>query len=537
MDIREIIRRYRDGQTIRFIASTMGYDRKTVRKYISALRAKGKLDSETMVDNKDLAEMLKDDGTQHGRPSEKQGLLEPYLEELKDLIDKPSGMKPKTAFKVLCGRHDLFGKVSYTSPQDPSDFKRFVRSNELVLNVKEITCRIETDPGDVMQVDYFKAGLLYDPVGGRMRTIYGFIATLSYSRHKHIEFVFRQDQQSFVMSHVRAFSYFRGVPKRIILDNLKAGVIKPDLYDPQFNRAYREMAEHYNTFLDPARVRSPKDKGKVERDVQTAREKFKELKALYPTITPAELNKRTQDWLRDGYGMTKHGTTHRMPYPVFHEEEQPKLIPLPRDEFEPAFAAPTSHLLYDAACRKRHWKEATVHPDCYIQVKKKSYSVPFQYVGKKVWVKVSNNIVHIYHNDQLIKEHTVLTKGYRKTDLLDFPDNLAAAANKGLPRYLQDQAGKIGPEFQSLIQSVLTPHAFLNLRRAQGIVSVAKSYPPELVEQVAATLVAQPVPFTPKYFKASMEKLALLEYQSQEIPLSEETKAFVRDPEYFNHTS
>ncbi len=181
MDIREIVRRYKDGQTIRSIASTMGYDRKTVRKYISALRAKGILDSDTMVDTKDLAEMFKDDASQHGRPSEKQGLLEPYLEELKGLIDKPSGMKPKTAFKVLCGRHDLIGKVSYTS------FKRFVRSNQVVLNVREITCRIETDPGEEMQVDYFKAGMLYDPIEGRMKTVYGFIATLSFSRHKFVE--------------------------------------------------------------------------------------------------------------------------------------------------------------------------------------------------------------------------------------------------------------------------------------------------------------------------------------------------------------
>ncbi len=376
MDIREIIRRYRAGQTIRSIASTMGYDRKTVRKYINQLRAKGILDSETMIENKELADMLSEDATQHGRPSEKQSLLEPYLEELKRLIDKPSDMKPKTAFKVLCGRHDLIGKVSYTS------FKRFVRSNQVVLNVKEITCRIETDPGEEMQVDYFKAGMLYDPIEGRMRTVYGFIATLSYSRHKFVEFVFRQDQQSFVSSHVKAFNYFGGAPKRIVLDNLKAGVIKPDLYDPKFNRGFQEMAEHYNTFLDPARVRSPKDKGKVERDVQTVREKFKEITALHPTITLAELNQKTAEWLRNDYGMTKHGTTHQMPYRVFQEEEQPKLIPLPRDTFEAAFAALTSHFLYDAACRKRHWKEATVHPDCYIQVKKKSYSVPYQYAGK-----------------------------------------------------------------------------------------------------------------------------------------------------------
>ena len=281
MDIREIIRRYRAGQTIRSIASTMEYDRKTVRKYINQLRAKGMLDSETMVEYKELARMLGENVAQHGRPSEKQSLLEPYLAELKELIEKPSGMKPETAFKVLCQRHDLIGKVSYTS------FKRFVRSKKLALNVKEITCRIQTEPGDVMQVDYFKAGLLYDPAEGRMRAIYGFIATLSYSRHKFIEFVFRQDEQSFVMSHVRAFNYFGSVPRRIILDNLKSGVIKPDLYDPRFNRAYSEMAEHYSTFLDSARVRSPRDKGKVERDVQTVREKFMELTALYPSLPPS----------------------------------------------------------------------------------------------------------------------------------------------------------------------------------------------------------------------------------------------------------
>lgn len=515
MDIREIVRRYKAGQTIRTISETLGYDRKTVRKYIRHLQEKGiSLRDDTPIDKEEIVVVLREIAVETERPSDKQALLKPYLEELKELIDKPSDMKPKTAFKVLCGRHDLTGKVSYTS------FKRFVRSNHLVLNVKEITCRIETETGDELQVDYFKAGMLYDPVEGRMRTVYGFIATLSYSRHKFMEFVFRQDQQSFVSSHVRAFSYFGGVPKRIVLDNLKAGVIKPDLYDPKFNRAFQEMAEHYNTFLDPARVARPKDKGKVERDVQTGREKFKELTALHPTITLAELNQRIQNWLREDYGMTKHGTTHQMPYKVFQEEEQPKLIPLPREQFEPAF-----------------WKEATVHPDCYIQVNKKSYSVPYQYAGKKVWVKVSNNIVHVFYNDQLIKEHMVLTKGYRKTDKLDFPDNLAASVDKGLPLYLQTEAGKIGLQFQSLVRSVLTPHAFINLRRAQGIVSIAKSYPAELVEHVAATLATQPVAFTPKYFKASIEKLVELEYQSQEIPLSDETKTFVRDPEYFNHTS
>ena len=93
-------------------------------------------------------------------------------------------------------------------------------------------------------------------------TVYAFIATLSHSRHKFVDFVYKQDQQSFVASHVKMFNYFDGVPKRLVIDNLKNGVLKADLYDPRLNPTYRELAEHYRCFIDPARVSRPKDKGK-----------------------------------------------------------------------------------------------------------------------------------------------------------------------------------------------------------------------------------------------------------------------------------
>ncbi len=397
-----------------------------------------------------------------------------------------------------------------------------------MLNLKDITCRFEVEPGEQMQIDYFKAGTLYDQFEQRKRTLYAFIATLSFSRHKFVEFVFRQDSKSFVNSHVKAFDFIGGVPKTIVLDNLKDGVIKPDLYDPHFNHAYRELAEHYGTFLDPARVRSPKDKGKVERDVQTAREKFKELIAIYPTITLLELNTRTLDWLKNGYGMTKHGTTHEMPFVKFRDQEQPKLIPLPKASFEAAL-----------------WKEATVHPDCYIQVNKKSYSVPYQYTGKKVWAKVTSDTVQVFYNERLIKEHVIPARGNRKTDLNDFPENLQAALNKGIPRYLQNEASTIGASLHNLIRTILTPHAFMNMRRAQGIVEVAKKYPAELVEEAASNLLSSIHSnrraehgsyFSPKYFQSSIEKLIESKKEPQQLDISNETKSFVRDIGYFDHS-
>ncbi|GBD91478.1 integrase core domain protein [bacterium BMS3Abin04] len=143
-----------------------------------------------------------------------------------------------------------------------------------------------------MQVDYVKVGLLFDPVTEKRRTVYSFIGTLSYSRHKYVEIVYSQDQKSFVESHVRMFKFFGGVPKTIVIDNLKSGVIKPDLYNPQLNRSYSDMAGHYNCFIDTARVATPKDKPKVERDVQTVREEFKVMLALNENLTITEANKK-----------------------------------------------------------------------------------------------------------------------------------------------------------------------------------------------------------------------------------------------------
>ncbi len=129
MDILEIVRRYEAGQTTKTISEALGYHRKTVRKYIKHLLEKGiSLRDNAPVDKEEVPGLLRQITTESERPADKQALLEPYLEELKKLVTVQS-LKPKTAFNVLCGRHDLTGKVSYTS------FKRFVRRRELVLNL------------------------------------------------------------------------------------------------------------------------------------------------------------------------------------------------------------------------------------------------------------------------------------------------------------------------------------------------------------------------------------------------------------------
>jgi transposase len=133
-------------------------------------------------------------------------ILFPYRDEIIQLIeDSEYKLRPKIAFEVICTRHDLYERVSYSS------FKRFYRIHCLnELSVKT-TCRIETPPGQIAQIDYAKMGLLYDPIQKKRRSVYAFISTLSYSRHKYVEFVFKQDAKSFVRSHVNMMYYFNSL--------------------------------------------------------------------------------------------------------------------------------------------------------------------------------------------------------------------------------------------------------------------------------------------------------------------------------------
>jgi transposase len=507
MDILEVIRRRNAGQSITHISRSLGYDRKTVRKYLDGIE-----DYELSDNSGDKGEKFSQLHQGHpGRPSKKQELLTPFIEEIKRLVNhKTHPLKLKTAYEVICEKYGLAGKVSYVT------FTRFVRRRSISIYPDRTTCRIESEPGNQVQVDYGRMGLLYDSLDGKRRTAYAFVGTLSYSRHKFIEFVYSQNQQSFVNSHVKMFTFFGGVPRTIALDNLKSGVIKPDLYEPNLNRAYREMAEYYGCFIDPCRVAKPKDKGKCERDVQTAREQFRKLISINPHITLSEANNKIKEWLKNSYGMKKHGTTHQEPYVLFEEIERPLLLQLPKEPYEAVL-----------------WKEALVHPDHYIQVNKKTYTIPHPYVGKKVWVKVTHNLIQVYYNEKQIKQHTI-PRGFRQTDFNDFPENVRHAIDTGIPARLCRKASGIGIQFEKLIRTTLEPHAFLNLRRAQGLVSLAQKYPSEIIESAAEVALDSYTYVSPKIFKSIIKNIKQRKNDEEaQLALSEETKSFVRNADYF----
>src|SRR5438128_2617008 len=198
-----------------------------------------------------------------------------------------------------------------------------------------------------------------------------------------VAFVRHMDAATWLECHVRAFTFFGSVPRRIILDNLKSGVLHPDLYDPLLNRGYAELAHHFGCLIDPARSAKPRDKPRVERQVPFVRESFWTGRSFGSL---EEINTGAERWCLRVAGPRDHGTTHTPPLLLFQTIEQPAMLALPTTPFEIVT-----------------WAKAKVGRDCHAQVHNSLYSIPSRYVGQRLDVRIGVKIVRFYAGAELAK--------------------------------------------------------------------------------------------------------------------------------------
>lgn len=503
-----IFKRWLDGQKISSISDHECCDRKTVRQYIRRLIAKGYQQGQTDLARDHLLREVQEMLELNRRKGQKTNPFMKYHDEISLYInggEKHERVKPKTAFEIITQKYSEV--ASYTT------FKRYIKEQELG-KTKE-TIRIELPPGQEVQIDYGQVGRMPNDQG-KNKTVWAFCGILSHSRLPFVQFTFKQDTQSFVESHVQMWEFYGGSTSRINIDNLKSGVIRPDLIDPDFNHAYREMADHYGSFIDPSRVRRAQDKGKVERFVPTARELFRKFRRLHPDLDIEGLNKKAKEWCFGVYGTRVHGTTKVRPVEVFDNIEKKTLNALPKERF----CVPV-------------WKECKVHPDQFIQFEKKCYSLPPEYRGVYVWVRRSGKIVQIYHSCRLIRQYLVPQK-YRAYDKNDFPKVKQEMMEGGYGKYLIKQAMELGGGSDVLIRQILAPHAYLNSRRAQGIIGVLKKYRhlnefAVIVEKAVRLRIFKSDELTELFEKESRQ----LTLPIDEVPVSHEGAAMARPANYY----
>ena len=454
IDVVEILQHWHAGRPKLVLSASLGVDVKTVRKYVAAAEAEGIRPGDGLV-------------------LDRAGWAAKVAVWFPGLIDARAR---SSTWPLLEAQHELIGTMLETNTLatvhqrlrdehgvrvSDSSLRRYVAQVFPDRNRAAVTVlRPPVPPGEA-QIDYGYLGRWLDPIGNRIRRVWAFVVVLACSRHMFVRPVLRMDQTSWVAAHLAAWEYFGSAPDRLVIDNLKTGVIKADLYDPRLNRAYAEMAEHYGCLIDPARAEKPRDKPRVERMMPYVRDSFWRGRTFGSVI---DMQARAVAWCTTVAGTRAHRSLGgAQPLALFEAVEAPALLALPPAPFQLA-----------------RWLAPRVAPDCHVNLDKVLYSVPWVHIGKRVDARVTDILVEIFCDGQLIKTWPRAGRG-RHTDPADYPPEKIAFFMR-TPVWCRSRAEALGEHVTELVVGLLAGHALHHLRAAQGIIGLGERYGAERLD-------------------------------------------------------
>ena len=331
------------------------------------------------------------------------------------------------------------------------------------------TMHINRKPGEQVEVDWAgDPATIIDPDTGEIIKTYIFVGVMTYSQYAYVEAFLDMKQKSWINAHVHMYEYFGGVAKILVPDNCKTAVVHNGGFkDQQINETYQEMAEHYGTAIIPARVRAPKDKPNAEGTVGNISTWITAALRDEQFFSLSELNRAIRDKLElfnQRLFQKKEGSRRSL----FLEEEKPLLAPLPATRFE----------LSD-------WKTATVQFNYHISVDGMLYSVPYEYIKKKVDVKATDTTIEIFYNHNRIASHRRL-KG-RPGQYSTFTEHMPADHQKYLEwngDRFRKWAERIGINTYTVVNAILTSKSVeqQTYRSCMGLFKLAEKYSDALLE-------------------------------------------------------
>lgn len=461
LEIKEVLRRKEAGDGVRKIAREMGLDRKTVRRYLGAIDAAGIGDA-TEVDPPVLVGLAQAvQGRSALEPSEPWQALLGQRAQIEAWLQ---GDPPLRLVRV----HELLRRqgvaVGYTT------LRRFARK-ELLWQQRPPTVRlVDPPPGQEAQVDFGCMGWVA-LASGKRRRLHALLVTLSYSRYQFVYPSWEQTTEAVTAGLDAAWAFFDGVVQRIVPDNTTAMILRASPTEPELNRSFREYADARGLLVDPARVRKPQDKGRVENQVPYVRERW-----FAGERFPSEIERireHAQRWCRDVAGMRVHGTTRRVPADVYRQSEKPAMQPAPTEPFDVP-----------------QWTSAKVHPDHHVQVHKALYSLPTRYIGQTVRVRSDQKTVRMYQGHELVKLHSRQPPGGRSTDPSDYPAHKAPYALRDVDS-LKSRAKQQGSAVGAFCERLLGgPLPWVKLRQAHGLLRLCERYGADRVNALCARALA-----------------------------------------------
>ncbi|PZR79840.1 MAG: IS21 family transposase [Candidatus Aeolococcus gillhamiae] len=462
IDVVEVLQHWHAGRPKSVVASSLGIDPKTVRKYVAKATEAGLCPGGPALGRAEWAELVRGwfpELVDAKARSLTFGVIDTHRERIADMLATNT---VATAHQRLRDEHGLTVGVS--------SFRRFVASEfpDSSLRDRVTVLRPDVAAGEEAQIDYGHLGSWQDPDSGRVRRVWAFVMVLACSRHMFVRPVLRLDARSWVAAHVAAFAFFGGAPRRLVPDNLATGVDRPDLYDPKINRAYAELAAHYGALVDPARALKPKDKPRVERPMPYVRDSMWRGREWRDE---AHMQAAALTWCVEVAGRRHHRSLEgAQPLAVFNAIEAEELIALPPAVFELA-----------------GWSTPKVGPDCHVKVAKTLYSVPWRYIGRPVDAREGERTVEMFVDGAVIKTWARLDKG-RQTDWDDYPPEKVAFFIR-TPTWCRRRAAELGTSVTEVVASLLEINALHRLRSAQGVVGLADRYSAERLDAACARAV------------------------------------------------
>jgi len=499
IEIREVLRAWLSGAGLRRVAEQAGVDRKTARRYVQAAveagvardGGPGQLSDELVGQVAQVVRPVRPGG--HGQA---WAVLESHQVQIqkwvKDgltvvkvgvLLERRGIVVPYRTLHRFCVERCEFGRTA-------------------------ATVRVaDGEPGVECQLDFGYLGLLADPVTGRQRKVHALIFTACYSRHMFVWLSFTQTLGAFIAGCEAAWVFFGGVFKVLIPDNASAIVADADPVNPRFTAGWLDYAQHCGFATDAARVRSPKDKPRVERAVQYVRGNFF-AGETFSGLTDAQA--QAEAWCRDVAGMRIHGTIAARPAQVFAEHEAGALLSLPVPYDVPVFA------------------KVRVHRDFHVEVGRALYSAPKEYLGCHLDARADTALVKLFHHGQLVKTHPRQQPGRRATDPADLPAEKTTYAMRdvaALARAARRHGDAIGVYAERLLDTDLP---WTKMRQVYRLLGLVRRYGPGPVDTACQRALDLDV--------VNVTKIAsMLEKATENTPLPPRPAAaaaarFARDP-------
>jgi len=458
------------GWSQRQIARELGIHRDTVARYLRLAREGSSADASgcpskpAKVITGSAVQNPRREVSRAGRPNPpaqttSRSRCDPFREVIVSMLEQ--GLSAQRIWQDLRDEHGFAD--GYQSVQ------RFVR---LLRSACPLPFRrMECDPGQEAQVDFGTGAPVVIPkdqplpagLKTRRRKTHVFRIVLSHSRKAYSEVVYRQTAEQFIRCLENAFWYFGGVPRLLVIDNLKAAVTKADWFDPDLTPKIQSFCEHYGTVILPTKPRTPRHKGKVERLVGYVQDNA--LKGrTFPSL--AEQNRHLIAWERTVADTRIHGTTQKQVKKCFEDVERSTLLPLPVNRFAS----------FQEGRRK-------VNRDGHVEVDKAYYSVPPEYLGHSVWVRWDGRVVRVFnHRFEQIAMHAKHEPGQFSSKNRHIPNEKRSGIERGAA-YLLNKANRIGPQSGRWAEQMVQQRGIQGVRVLMGLLSLANRHSCDQIEQ------------------------------------------------------